>query len=273
VASPVSTTLTAVRFADERHGVAVGHGGAVLLTRDGGQQWALRLDGRRLARLALAGAQAGVDPALVRDAERLVADGPDKPFLDVLMWDANRLLAVGAYGIAMGSTDGGGTWTSWMARLPNPRGNHLYAVRQLGDRVLIAGEQGLVLLSVDGGQSFKPLKTPYAGSWFTAEMLSDQVYVLAGLRGNTWMTRDGGGTWARVANPMPASIVASARDARGLAYFVNQAGFVLALGEDGLRPVNKTPLPAPAGLLIDGGAWLALGGQGPMELNEQGERF
>lgn len=273
VPSPISTTLTAVRFADERHGVAVGHGGVVLLTRDGGQQWTLQLEGRRLAQLALAAAQAGADPVLIRDAERLVADGPDKPFLDVLMWDAQRLLAVGAYGIAMGSVDGGHSWTSWMDRLPNPRGNHLYAVRQRGDRVLIAGEQGLVLLSVDGGQHFKSLKTPYAGSWFTAEMLSDQVFVVAGLRGNAWMTRDAGGTWVQLANPMPASIVASARDAKGATYLINQAGFVLVLGDQGLRPLNKTPLPAPTGLLIDGGAWLALGGQGPMELNEQGERF
>ncbi|WP_342130914.1 WD40/YVTN/BNR-like repeat-containing protein [Hydrogenophaga sp. OTU3427] len=273
VASPVSTTLTTVRFADDRHGVAVGHGGAVLVTRDGGQQWTLQLDGRRLAKLALEAAQAGADPVLLRDAERLVADGPDKPFLDAHMWDAQRLLVVGAYGIAMASDNGGVHWTSWMGRLPNPRGNHLYAVRQRGERVLIAGEQGLALLSVDGGNSFKALKTPYAGSWFTAEMLADDVYVLAGLRGNVWMTRDGGGTWAQMANPMPASIVASARDAQGQALFVNQAGFVLALSEQGLRPVNKTAWPTPTGVLIDGSTWLALGAQGPIELNEQGERF
>lgn len=273
VASPVSTTLTTVRFADERHGVAVGHGGAVLVTRDGGQQWTLQLDGRRLARLALESAQAGTDPVLLRDAERLVADGPDKPFLDAHMWDAQRLLVVGAYGIAMASDNGGGSWTSWMGRLPNPRGNHLYAVRQRGDRIVMAGEQGLALLSVDAGRSFKALKTPYAGSWFTAEMLADDVYVLAGLRGNAWMTRDAGSTWTQLANPMPASIVASARDAQGKAYFVNQAGFVLALTEQGLRPVNKTALPAATGLLIDGRSWLALGAQGPLELTEQGERF
>lgn len=273
VASPVSTTLTTVRFVDERHGVAVGHGGAVLVTRDGGQQWSLQLDGRRLAQLAVAAAQAGTDPVLLRDAERLVADGPDKPFLDAHMWDAQRLLVVGAYGIAMASHNGGATWASWMDRLPNPRGNHLYAVRQRGDHILMAGEQGLALLSVDGGQSFKALKTPYAGSWFTADMLADDVYVLAGLRGNAWITRDGGSTWTQLANPMPASIVASARDAQGKVFFVNQAGFVLALTEQGLRPVNKTALPAATGLMIDGGSWLALGAQGPMELNEHGERF
>jgi len=97
--------------------------------------------------------------------------------------------------------------------------------------------------------------------------------VLAGLRGNAWMTRDAGSTWTQLANPMPASIVASARDAQGKAFFVNQAGFVLALNEQGLRPVNKTAIPAPTGLLIDGSSWLALGAQGPLELNEQGERF
>jgi photosystem II stability/assembly factor-like uncharacterized protein len=173
----------------------------------------------------------------------------------------------------MASDDGGTHWTSWMDRLPNPRGNHLYAVRQRGERILVAGEQGLALLSEDGGQNFRALKTPYTGSWFTAEILANEVYVLAGLRGNAWMSQDGGGSWTQLANPMPASIVASARDAQGKAYFVNQAGFVLALGEQSLRPVNKSAWSAPTGLLIDGRTWLALSAQGPMELNEQGERF
>ena len=44
VPSPVSVTLTMVRFADEQHGVAVGHGGTVLTTDDAGTTWRLPSD-------------------------------------------------------------------------------------------------------------------------------------------------------------------------------------------------------------------------------------
>src|SRR5258706_7856966 len=93
---PVSVTLTMVRFADDRHGVAVGHGGTVLMTSDAGANWAVRLDGRRAAQLAK---EAAATPQAQRDADRLLADGPDQPFLDVIVWDAKRLLVVGAYGL------------------------------------------------------------------------------------------------------------------------------------------------------------------------------
>src|SRR3989344_4419701 len=114
-ACPVSVSLTMVRFADERHGVAVGHGGTVLTTSDAGASWALRLDSRTLAALAKA---AATTPQALQDAERLMADGPDKPFMDVVVWDAQRMLAVGAYGLAFYTADGGQTWASWFGRVP-----------------------------------------------------------------------------------------------------------------------------------------------------------
>jgi photosystem II stability/assembly factor-like uncharacterized protein len=158
VPCPTSVTLTAVRFSDARHGVAVGHGGVVLATDDGGNSWTLRLDGRRAAEFALAQANT---PALRADAERLAADGPDKPFLDVLMWDAQRWLVAGAYGLAFETRDAGRTWSSWMGRLPNPRALHWYMVRRQGDTLLLAGEQGLLAKSTDGGAKFTPLVSPY----------------------------------------------------------------------------------------------------------------
>ncbi|MDO6748847.1 WD40/YVTN/BNR-like repeat-containing protein, partial [Gilvimarinus sp. 1_MG-2023] len=42
---PVSVTLTAVSFADARHGWAVGHDGIILATEDGGLNWRKQLDG------------------------------------------------------------------------------------------------------------------------------------------------------------------------------------------------------------------------------------
>lgn len=250
-AAPTSVTLTAVRFVDGQHGIAVGHGGTVLTTADGGQAWQARLNGRQIAALALDDAKASGDPARLKDAERLVADGPDKPLLDALAWDARHLLVVGAYGIALHSDDGGQRWKSWMGRLPNPRGLHLYAARRIGERLLVVGEQGLVLTSDDGGASFRALASPYKGSWFTAEMLSADAWVIAGLRGNVWRTADGGATWQQIPSPAGASITASALDAQGQLLLGNQAGIVLRAEAGGLRALNDKPTTAIAALAFD----------------------
>lgn len=261
---PVSVTLTMVRFADERHGVAVGHGGSVLATDDGGASWTLRLDGRRAAQLVLA---AATTPEARREAERLVADGPDKPFLDVQLWDAQRLLVVGAYGLALHSADGGRSWTSWSARLPNPKALHWYVARRQGGVLLLAGEQGLLARSDDDGQTFRALASPYKGSWFTADLAADGGIVLAGLRGNVWRSADGGEAWQRVTAPDPASLTAMARGADGALLLASQSGRVLRLRSDTLQGLDLPPLPLPAALLpLRDGTLLAFGMTGATPL-------
>jgi len=262
---PVSVTLTAVRFADARHGTIVGHGGTVLVTDDGGAHWERRLDGRRMAELLLADARARGDAAALKAAEQLHVDGPDKPLLDVLLLGPQRVLVVGAYGMALGSEDGGKTWTSWGGRLDNPKGLHLYVARQRGKRIVIAGEQGLVLKSEDDGHSFQALGTPYKGSFFTAELPDDGEIVLAGLRGNVWQSTDGGRAWQALSSPMPVSVVASQVSADGRLLFANQAGFVLARRGAALVPLNREPMPPLNGLAVGpDGAVLALSIQGVM---------
>ncbi len=255
--SPVSVTLTMVRFADDQHGVAVGHGGTVLTTDDAGASWRLRLDGRRLAELAKA---AATTPAAQQDAERLLVDGPDKPFLDVLQWDAKRLLVVGAYGLAFYSADGGESWAPWMDRLPNPKALHWYVARRAGDTLLLAGEQGLLARSGDGGQTFQTMNSPYKGSWFAGEIRADGQAVLAGLRGNVWRSTDGGAQWTQLASPVPATITAMAVDAKGGLLLASQAGVVLRLQGDALVPLKAPPVPMPSALLpLQDGPLLTLG--------------
>jgi photosystem II stability/assembly factor-like uncharacterized protein len=254
-----------VRFADARHGVAVGHGGTVLTSADGGDSWTRRLDGLRVAQLALQDAQRKGDAARIRDAERLVAEGADKPFLDVLVWDAKRYLAVGAFGIAFATDDGGQTWAPWMDRLPNPRAMHLYVARRAGDTVLLAGEQGLLMRSTDNGASFQPMASPYQGSWFTGEAMGQDI-VLAGLRGNIWRSTDGGQQWVQVNNPRPASITASLPTGDAL-LLANQAGQVLRLQGGVLKPLDTQPQATLTGLVAAGDRLLGLGVAGIQPLD------
>lgn len=249
-ATPVSVTLTAVRFAGGQHGVAVGHGGVILTSSDGGETWAKRLDGQRAALLALEDAKASGNAQLLESVELMVAEGPDKPFLDVALNDSGAMLVVGAYGLAFASTDAGQTWTPWLSRLDNPEGLHLYAVRQRGQTILMAGERGLVLRSDDGGQHFTRLETPFDGSFFTAELPSAQEIVVAGLQGSLLRSRDGGLHWQVIDAGEPASFTASTVGANGTLYLVNQAGQILAWARrDSLKQVNSQAKPALNGIL------------------------
>lgn len=260
---PVSVTLTAVRFADALNGMAVGHGGTVLTTSDGGGHWRQLMDGNRVAGLMYDTAKAGGDPRALKEADRLLKEGADKPFLDVVVTDAKRALVVGAYGLALSTGDGGTNWVSWTDRLDNPKSLHIYCARRAGDSILLAGEQGLLLLSRDDGRSFRRLSSPYAGSFFTAELLPDRGFIAAGLRGNVWRADDRGAGWTQVPTPMPVSITSSVLRADGSLVLGNQAGYVMELRGDELIRVNAKPLPPINGLLQCGGAtMLALTVQG-----------
>lgn len=279
-AVPVSVTLTAVRMVDALRGYAVGHSGVVLRTGDGGQAWTKCLDGRMAAAIALDAAEASGDARALAEAQRLKADGADKPLFDLHFYDADHGIVVGAYNLAFSTADGGRTWQSLMAGMANPKAMHLYALRAHGDTLLVAGEQGLALRSEDRGRSFRRLETPYKGSFFTAEFLdsSGRDMMLAGLRGNVWRSRDGGDNWSLWATPLPVSITGSALIAGPVAtsavprlVLVNQAGQILRSDGDIFKLRAGAPLAPLAGVLpLKDGGMLALSFAGPVRIAADG---
>ncbi|SHE71384.1 WD40/YVTN/BNR-like repeat-containing protein [Marinomonas polaris] len=266
--SPVSVTLTGVDFSDEKNGYAIGHGGIVLRTVNGGAEWKVQLDGRTLAQNLLQKAEASKDEEAIYQAKLLVSDGPDKPFLDMLLLGPDHLIVVGAYGLALETKDGGKTWVSWIDRIQNYFGLHLYSIRKQADRILIAGEQGFVAFSTDNGQTFATLETPYEGSFFTAQLLGDSEIVLAGLRGNTFISDDNGADWKNIKNPISASILASFINANGQVIMANQAGILLGLTENRLVPLTRKRLPPLTNILEKtNGSVLALSVNGPVSID------
>lgn len=239
--TPVSVSLTNVSFQGAQHGWCVGHGGLVLTTDDGGETWVRRLDGRRLAELFVAAARQGASShgeeaaRAVADAERLRTEGPDKPLLDLMMLDERRGLAVGAFGLALATDDGGHSWKPATDRIVRANGRHLYAVQRSPGAVLIAGEQGGLFVSFNDGASFAELQTPYAGSFFGAVALSDKDYLVYGLRGNAFRTSDAGATWRRLdvgtSNSLTAAYVIGERQI----VVVDEAGGVFASHDAGER--------------------------------------
>ncbi len=272
---PVSVTLTAVRFVNAKTGWAVGHYGVVLKTDDAGESWTVQLDGIRAAELAVALAKTKVAQApddakaqaFLTEAERLVTDGPDKPFLDVWFENETTGFVLGAYNLIFRTEDGGKSWVPWMDRVENPKVLHLYALRPAGPTLYMAGEQGLFLKSTDGGQKFQKMESPYAGSFFTMTSLPSGDVLAAGLRGNAWLL-DAAGAWKKIEAGPPVSFTSSIVGPDQTVYLTNFAGMVLAShdGAKSFHPIPVPPLPPLTRFLPLPDGYLALSLQGLVKL-------
>ncbi|MDR0278642.1 MAG: hypothetical protein LBJ37_12235 [Paucimonas sp.] len=253
---PVSVGLTAVQFVDARSGWAVGHAGVVLASRDGGQSWQVQLDGREAARLELEEARRALPAALdeelaqarLETAERIAAEPADKPFLAIAASDADNVLVVGAYGLALRSTDGGAHWHSLMGRIDNPDGLHLYAIARQGDAWVLAGEQGYLARSADG-EDFRQLPSPYGGSLFTLAPRADGALLIGGLKGNAFVLPAGASEAEALPTLAPVSYSDAIVLADGRVLLANQAGGLFASARDGLSPAFE-PLRKPVSAAI-----------------------
>jgi photosystem II stability/assembly factor-like uncharacterized protein len=262
---PVSVTLTGVRFVGAKLGWATGHSGVLLSSSDGGETWSKRLDGTALAKIVLdaeLAKGAAAEPAQLAEAQRLVADGPDKPLLDVCFVSPELGFIVGAYGLFLRTADGGKTWEPWQSRLPNLQGRHLTRIAPVNGDLYIVGEQGRAYLSTDGGTTFHELGSPYRGTFFGIAALPGNAVAIFGLRGNVFRVANHGTAWTRLVTPTPATYSASAQLASGEALIASQTGDLLRSVDGGasLVPVETTlhtlasaVAEAPDGALIIAG--------------------
>ncbi|WP_165391000.1 WD40/YVTN/BNR-like repeat-containing protein [Pseudoduganella lutea] len=244
---PVSVTLTAVRFVTPDLAWAIGHGGVVLHTEDGGATWRRQLDGRGIIRLLESAARG--NEALAATARQFAADGPDKPLLDLHFYDAKRGIVAGAYGLVLRTEDGGATWQVLNGATDNPDGLHVYAIAVRGEETWLAGEQGYIARSLDGGRAFTRVQAPYRGTWFTARALPDGGLLFAGLRGNAW--RWNGQGFEQLAGYAPVSLAASAT-APGGVLLADQAGHLYraGTGQQPARMVRLTTPPSPIAAMV-----------------------
>ncbi|CAM4055986.1 WD40/YVTN/BNR-like repeat-containing protein [Ectopseudomonas alcaliphila] len=243
---PVSVNLTAVQFIDARQGWAVGHLGVVLHSADGGETWRKQLDGIQAAKLVLQAAEASGDAAAIEQAQAMVADGPDKPFLDLYFQDARVGYLVGAYNLILRTADGGQSWQSWMQHLDNPQALNLYAISAWRGDLYIAGERGLLLRSSDGGEHFAALPSPYEGSFFGLLAARDGLLAY-GLRGNAWWSEDGGASWQALATGVESALAGALELADGRLLLAGQGGELLAAEPGGAR-AQSMPLRLAPGL-------------------------
>lgn len=186
VTVPTQSTLTAVTLIGKQIW-AVGHDAVILHSTDGGEHWQVQM----------------YQPEL------------ERPFLDVLFLNDREGIAIGAYGMFYHTTDAGQNWTNIRhAEFLNPDDRqyleeirkededfyqqelnsilpHLNRINRGQDnRLLIAGETGLLAMSEDNGQSWQRLESDYTGSFFDFIQLESGPMVAAGLRGNIFVSED-----------------------------------------------------------------------------------
>ena len=237
---PVRAALTAVTFADDTHGWAVGHDAAIVATTDGGKTWKRQ----------------HFQPDL------------EKPLLDVLFLDANTGFAVGAYGLLLGTTDGGATWADVEAPAIRADEVHFNALVKLNNGSLfIAGEAGMLALSSDAGKTWTKLKSPYDSSLFGALPVGDKGAIIFGLRGNVFLCNDvtapKGPLWTKVDTHSVASMFGGTTLPDGSLAMVGLNGTILITSADGSVHALQTPTGTPLSAAVPmNGGLLAVGESG-----------
>lgn len=234
---PVSSDLVAVTFKSATQGWAVGHDGEVLHTADGGSTWVRQLDGEQAAKLMTDyyAKQQGDSAALKasrEEAQRFVADGGGRPFLDVWFDDERSGWVIGSFNIIFHTEDGGRSWVPWFDRVDNPEALNLHAMRRIGGTLYIAGEQGLLLKLDPDNKRFVAVSSPSKGSLFGLASAGNAM-IAYGLLGNAFRSTDGGATWTKIVLPTSASILASAERSNGHLLLATEAGELLESSDQG----------------------------------------
>jgi photosystem II stability/assembly factor-like uncharacterized protein len=135
VGTPVTRTLTAVAFKDDKTGIAVGHGGSAVRTEDGGTTW--------------------TDVTI----EEAVPDS----LLGVTHLEGDHFIAYGAFGLYFDSQDAGMTWQRRTV-ISEDFDRHISQVLPVGSTLFMVAESGTLARSDDGGETWVALESPYTGS-------------------------------------------------------------------------------------------------------------
>lgn len=254
---PTTATLTAVYFEGEK-GWAVGHDSVILHSEDYGISWQLQ---QYLPEL-------------------------QKPLMDVLFFDSQNGVAIGAYGSFLRTVDGGKNWISephieflseddqlYLEDLKAEDESlyqqelagilpHLNRINLVDGVMYLAGEMGLLAKSDNQGKSWQKMDIDYFGSFFDINLSSSGSIVAAGLRGNVFEYQNDISGWRKINNDSTSSYnsIVTAQDQGTVV--VGNNGRLLWLGSDDLTLTQTQEGKAIINAVFFNGTLLAVTEQG-----------
>ena len=282
---PTRALLTAVHMHDERTGWAVGHDAVILRTRDGGDTWTMvyRAPEEELPLLDVWFRDERNGFALGAYGYFLAtADGGDTWTARAISEDDFHLNALfPAGGEPTESQEPELQRPESQATTPadrpssssqepesqEPESQRPESQRPESQRLYIAAEAGVAYRSDDGGETWRELPSPYAGSWFGGLALGDGQVLLAGLRGHLFRSEDAGETWTEVPTDTNATLTGAVRLSSGAILITGLEGALLTSRDDG-RSVTSERLPSREGISDA----LPLEGDGVLLIGEFGVR-
>lgn len=190
---------------DKKTGLAVGHEGWILRTKDAGSSW----------------------------EEMSFEKQGGEPFMSVARLPSGDWITVGAFGRAQVSKDAGQTWQK--LELPaEVEDKHLNRIvsSENGQNWLIVGERGFILKSQDAGQTWEVEPAFYNGSFYNAMPTRNGGWLIYGMRGNIFLQAEPNAPWTRSTVPAPVSFFGHAQEKDGTIILVGQ-GSMLGISRDG----------------------------------------
>jgi photosystem II stability/assembly factor-like uncharacterized protein len=207
--TPTARDLAAAAVDSKRnHWVAVGAAGEIIRSTDGAQTWQQAAAvGTEDLRVVLfdpnhaAWVAAGTAGSLLRSTDggvtwKKLETGVANEFQALAREPRSGALLVGASDALVGrSTDGGASWRFEKLEMPEPL-TPVVGFFECGGRLIGRSALGRVLLSRDGGESWRVIDTE--GKGFFTDGICDETHgaiVLSSHLGNVVRSGDGGETW------------------------------------------------------------------------------
>jgi photosystem II stability/assembly factor-like uncharacterized protein len=202
VETPRTLALFKMSFADKDIGCAVGDRNYIIQTSDGGITWqeaailqesSIQKHGRDQ--------QSGETSSAAPGGEGSLEQGSGKEFIlyGVSLADPHVGYAVGEFGTFIKTEDGGKTWKA--GAVPEAGGKSLFTVyAETAKRVWVAGIDGIMFVTEDGGTHWRPVQLPVKKHIFEVKVKDghgwavgkEGIYLISGNGGTTWKQLDVG---------------------------------------------------------------------------------
>ena len=246
--------LYGIHFVDTKRGWAVGTGGTVLSTVDGGISWkAVSISHDTLTQVNFATPNSGWTVSIGKvhytgsggDSWNLQhqarGEGKTPPgILDLHFANTRHGWAVGGKGTVLKTENGGGRWESQR----DMSDKHLWGVYFVDPaHGWIVGEEGEILHTQDGGERWVQQRSNAEQPLFAVHFANLTHGWIVGTNGLILHTTDGGITWIRQKTPVNLNLrdVAFRDEKRG--WVIGEKGLILHT-TDGGNTWNRYPTPA-----------------------------